>query len=43
VLPTTKPIRLVGVTVSNFETAAPSNTQELFEPAAHGPSAMAMA
>jgi DNA polymerase-4 len=31
VLPTTKPIRLVGVTVSNFEGAARTNALELFE------------
>ena len=41
VLPTAKPIRLVGVTVSNFETAAPSGSQELFGPAAEMLSAMA--
>ena len=32
VLPTPKPIRLVGVTVSNFEGAAPSKALELFGP-----------
>jgi DNA polymerase-4 len=31
-LPTTKPIRLVGVTVSNFEGATPTGALELFEP-----------
>jgi DNA polymerase-4 len=31
VLPTAKPIRLVGVTVSNFEGAAPSSALELFD------------
>lgn len=43
VLPTAKPIRLVGVTVSNFETAAPTSAQQLFEPAADVTSAMATA
>ncbi|WP_457349099.1 DNA polymerase IV [Sphingomonas sp. UYP23] len=43
VLPTTKPVRLVGVTVSNFGTEAPSSAQELFDPVADVPSAMAPA
>lgn len=40
-LPTTKPIRLVGVTVSNFEGAAPTGAPELFEPATEMASAPA--
>lgn len=37
VLPTSRPIRLVGVTVSNFETPALPQAQELFESAVSAP------